>query len=223
MSVYTTELRFVLEHYAGYDDSQDYDKVDDVIEKGRKKLFDFSYPIFDESYKSVLETKICLHYYTREIGSETAGLFKLRLKTKLNEIMPYYNKLYQSELLKFDPLTDIDLTTDHTLEREGASEDHGKTTGNRTSWNLYSDTPQGAVTGIENENYLTNATKDTDNTGGTSDNNGSFNSTDDYIEHIKGKTAGHTYAALVKELRETFLNIDMMIIEELKNLFMLVW
>lgn len=215
MSVYTTELRYILEHYAGYDESQDYDKIDDVIEKGRKKLFDFDYPIFSESYRSVLETKICLHYYTREIGSETAALFKLRLRTKLNEIMPYYNKLYESELLTYDPLTDVNLTTDHKLEREGASHDEGNSNG----WNLFSDTPQGGIDGIETGRYLSNATKATDNR----ESDGNFRSTDDYIEHITGKTAGHTYASLVKELRENFLNIDMMIIDELSNLFMLVW
>ena len=57
------------------------------------------FPIFDENYRSVLETKILRHYYTREIGFETVGLWKHYLKTKLNEIMPKYNKLYEASIV----------------------------------------------------------------------------------------------------------------------------
>lgn len=49
----------------------------------------------------------------REIGTETYGLWHLYLDTTLNEIMPYYNKLYETELLKFNPLYDIDLKRTH--------------------------------------------------------------------------------------------------------------
>ena len=81
-------------------------------------MFDFDFPIFDESYRNVLETKILKHYYTREIGLETVGLWKLKLDTKLNEIMPFYNQLYKSELIEFNPMYDVDLTRDHNLKRE---------------------------------------------------------------------------------------------------------
>lgn len=108
MSKYTTEVRYICENYSGLSESKGYDSVDDIIANSRRKIFDFSYPIFDESYRPVLETKILLHYYTREICEETVGLWKLRLKSKMNEIMPYFNKLYESELLEFNPLYDTD-------------------------------------------------------------------------------------------------------------------
>ena len=61
MSTYTTELRYILESYAGLDSSTEYPSIDKVIEKSRAKLFDFNYPIFDEQYRSHLESLICLH------------------------------------------------------------------------------------------------------------------------------------------------------------------
>ena len=109
MSKYTTELRFVCESYCGLNESEGYDKVEDIISKSRKRVFDFDYPIFDDAYKSVLETKIIRHYYTREICAETVGLWKLWLDARMNEIMPYYNKLYESELIKFNPIYATDL------------------------------------------------------------------------------------------------------------------
>ena len=104
MSKYTTEVRYICEVNSGLNESVGYSKIEDVITGAIPKIFDFDFPIFDESYRIVLERKILKHFYTREICEETVGLWKLRLDTRLNEIMPYYNKLYESELIKFDPL-----------------------------------------------------------------------------------------------------------------------
>lgn len=259
MSKYTTEVRFICETYAGLDESVGYDNISQTIQKALPKIFDFDFPIYDESYRNVLETKIINHYYTREIGLETVGLWKHFLQMKLTEIMPYYNQLYRSTLLDFNPLYDVDLTTtstrdvgqneSNTAHSEGSAsgEDHGSgssssaTDSNGSSTNRYSDTPQGGLDGIENDTYLTNATlnNDTEHSGtestsqsdnsssskSTSDGTGSrkYSSTDEYLEHVAGKSAGVSYSSRIKEFRETFLNIDMMIIDELGDLFMKLW
>ena len=94
MSKYTTEVRFICERYAGLSESAGYAEVDSIIDEAIPNIFDFDYPIFDESYRNVLNHKILKHYYTREIGMETVGLWKLKLNTKMNEIMPYFNERY---------------------------------------------------------------------------------------------------------------------------------
>lgn len=231
MAKYTTELRSICEYYAGYAESQDYDKIDDVISKSRNKIFDFNFPIYDEAYRPVLETKIIKHYYTREIGAETVGRWKLFLNERMNLIMPYYNKLYESELLTFNPLNDIDLTTDHNNKNKGESTtnntSHSSSNSTGESWNYHHDTPQGGINGLDTLNYLTDATKDTDKGNSSNDGNSSgnqnFTTTEDYLEHIKGKTASKSYSELLKEYRKTFLNIDMQIVNNLEDLFMNIW
>ena len=104
MSKYTTELRYICENYAGETHSVGYDDVQDVIDDSWDKVFSFDFPIFDENYREGLCKKIIKHYYTREIAEETVGLWKLRLDAKMNEIMPYFNKLYESELIAISPL-----------------------------------------------------------------------------------------------------------------------
>lgn len=203
MSNYTTEVRFICETAAGYSESQGYGKVDEIIQKAIPYVFDFQFPIFDEGYRETLCAKILKHYYTREICEETVGLWKLRLATKMNEIMPYYNKLYESELIKFDPMTDTDTTTEH----------HGTNSGNEVRRNLYSETPQGALQNLENETYLTNASKDINEGTGK----------DDYTTTFKGKTSGTSYANMLQEYRKTFLNIDLQIINDLNVLFIGLW
>lgn len=243
MANYTTEVRTICENYAGYPHFSGEMSVADIIEKSRTKIFDFSFPIFDEKYRSILETKIIKHYYTREIGLETVGLWKLKLDTKMNEIMPYYNQLYSSTLLEFNPFYDVDITRKHNTRSDGTRNEMNEnksngtnqntTNSNSTNRNLYSDTPQGALTGVETETYLTNATKDmlesTDNS------NGNFNTSakgksdsviknvEDYLETVKGKQGTEDYSSLLLKYRETFLNIDLQIIEELSDLFLNLW
>lgn len=230
MSKYTTEVRFICENYAGLSESVDYPSVSEVIDKSFKKIFDFDFPIFDESYRNVLEKKIIKHFYTREIGLETVGLWKLKLETKMNEIMPYYNQLYNSERLNINPLHTISKTIEHSGSGNSASQStrsgESTTHGSNTGWNLYNDTPQGTISTIENETYLTNATKTTANSNGTvnstENGNGSVNTTDQYIDRITGYD-NRVPSELLLKYRETFLNIDMMIIDELEELFMQLW
>lgn len=271
MSVYTTQVRFICEAEAGLKKSVGYDDVNTVIQNAIPKIFNFSWPIFDESYRNVLETKILKHYYTREIGLETYGLWKLKLDTKLNEIMPYYNQLYKSALLEFNPLYDVDITRNHTGKKTGTEalkgnvdingqvlvDNHGNvnTTDDTTVANTttsenidkFSATPQGAIDNLRNEKYLTNArmvndtntsngtttgktntstdstTDTTTNTTTTTNNSTTINNTEDYLETVKGKQGTQSYASLIMEFRETFLNIDMMVIEDLGELFMNIW
>lgn len=245
MAVYTTELRRLIEN--GFD------------------LGLNDYPIFDEEYRAVLNKKIIDHYYFCEIGFETAGLFKFQLNTKMREIMPYYNKLYLSEQLEFNPLRDFDETTEETRQRadhesvEGHASDTVTTTGASTgsssssdttsstgdSLTVNSDTPQALLntTTIQNNEYASSAAKvhDTSSgtaTGSTSTGNeytdtktGSGSSTqttngtvnDVITRHYFGYGKSKGPAQLLEEYRRTFLNIDMMIIKELEELFMMIY
>lgn len=243
MSKYTTEVRFICETAAGYEDSQGYNKIDEIIANSLDKIFDFDFPIFDENYRSVLETKILKHYYTREIGLETVGLWKHFLSMRLNEIMPYYNKMYASELLEFNPLYNVKYDVTHKGNTKGTNKDidngtinegiDDNTSRRNNSMDKFSDTPQGAVHDLENNAYLTNArqiygndssdyNRDRDvSTHNTR--NGEFNNTDEYLRHIEGNNGNRTFSELLMQFRESFLNIDMMVINDLNDLFMGVW
>lgn len=254
MSKYTTEVRFICETASGLGESKGYKDVDTIITNAIPKIFTFTFPIFDENYRTVLEKKILKHFYTREICEETAGLWKLRLDAKLNEIMPYYNKLYKSELLEFNPLYTANLTrtkkTDYdsnrnenenindTTKNNGTTNSTNESSVNGTGTDLYSDTPQGSLTGVENETYLTNARKTTDSgtttstTSNTStenntygrvrDNTDALTSTEDYLETVIG-FEGTNASELLMKYRETFINIDVMILNELEDLFFQLW
>lgn len=369
MSKYTTQVRFICETAAGETESKGYNSLDETLEAGRNYIFDFTYPLFDPLYKSVLETKILKHFYTREISEETVGLWKLRLNARMNEIMPLYNKMYESELLAFNPFYDVDYTRDGNKKGNqsteetsantvtgtgvisGSMDDNRKTNENSTDynnavrrdtgtesramtgntaetsedrkttthggsdvetttrdnlndrWDYYSDTPQGTIGfipgsegepqaqgALEDQTYLTNVrhihddttgsseerttdygheigeagngsrqsnstgsdtltlntAENTENTGtsektGTEQNHRQHTTTDqrstrtdnlssgnaknleEYTERVSGKMGTTSYSKMLKEFRETFLNIDMLIIDNLQDLFFGLW
>lgn len=261
MATYTIEVRRLVENH---------------FDLGLK-----DYPIFDEAYRGALNDKIIKHYYFREIGFETAGLFKWHLNQKLNEIMPYYNQLYKSELIKFNPLYNVDRTAKNDGIKNSNSNNIGnsKTTGS-TDFNttntgtnneisndsesafnnnkskgkkVHSDTPQGLlqIDSIDDEIYASDAdynkdeSESVDNkihnatntnineskqTGNNTNNvsvdnidSNTSNSTESYLMHVVGKEGSETYSEMLIKYRQTFINIDMMIIDELADLFMNVY
>lgn len=228
MSKYTTELRFICESESGLKESKGADSVDTIIAGARTKIFNFSYPIFDENYRSVLETKILKHFYTREIGEETYGLWKLRLNRILNEIMPYYNQLYKSELIEFNPLYTHNITRGHETEVDTRAKalslshktshnkndqtntfEHDNTdTTDMTNTNKYSDTPQGGLSNVENGRYLTNAS--INNEAGTivtdTDDKTVVDSTTDIDNKSKAKNCNHSNST--EEYTETVLGYE---------------
>lgn len=253
MSKYTTEVRFICENSAGLHESEGADNIDSILDKCWNKVFNFNFPIFDENYRQVLCRKILKHYYTREIAHETVGRWKLALNAKLNEIMPYYNQLYKSELLEFNPFYDVDLTrsregsgtsnrTSNNSETNSSTSKNvssGSGTSNTDTLNRFSDTPQNSmdtqgiadsvplttVTKVNEDNTTTNESTDTltKNYSKTGSGGENINNTDKYIETVKGKQGTENYSSLLKKFRETFLNIDMMIIEDCSDCFFTLW
>lgn len=74
-----------------------------LLQRGYHLALD-DYPIWSENYRNILNEKIVNHYMFREIGQETPDRFNFFLRRKMHEIMPYYNQLYESQLIEFDPL-----------------------------------------------------------------------------------------------------------------------
>lgn len=187
MSKYTTEIRWIVEVNAEASGDTEGMTIPQKIQAAAPNIFNFSFPIWDESNRLKLETMILQHYYMREIGFETVGLWKLQLNTKLNEIMPYYIDLWHTTQLNYDVLEDVNLTEGWTVKRDGTRNEIGKSTtdasgtviggthnsetgeNNETFNNIdntvNSDLPQVLLTGTKDTDYANSQTlKETDGT-----------------------------------------------------------
>lgn len=182
------------------------------------------YPIFDEGHRTPLNQKILDHYWMREIGQETPDMFLFFLRRKMNEIMPYYNQLYKTEQLAYDPLLTLDLRqvsdSAHSEESSNEATSTQKGESDSTSRAVNSDFPQEMLRG--DGNYATSAADSTGRTVSGSGSDSAGSGTTDATSHSESRQYGRTGsgASLVAEYREQLLNIDLMIVSELEPLFM---
>ena len=222
MAKYTTTLKTYMTSRLMIDnpnediDSWGYAKI---IEQGMKYVFDFDYPIFDESYRNVLQTKILKNYYMREIAHETIGLFKMRLDNQMNISMPYFNQLYESAKIQINPLSDYDIT--ENLNRNGTQtgtvQDNGSSSSNGKE--IFYQYPQTQLSG--NKDYATTMTTNEDRIQTDNTNTKDLKTTDNYIKSISGNKLPQS--DLLQKYRETFLNIDEQVVNSLDNLFFMLW
>ena len=205
--------------------------------------FDFQldeYPIFDENYRNTLNQNILYHYYENEIGFETAPLFRFYLKQKLNEIMPYYNELYkvQKKLINENLLLNnvnitenLQGTNTNNTTTSASSQSNSSNSGTSNNKNLFLDTPQGnEYKGTINDtNYATNVTFDNNSSSNTiqdtSSNSGTANvsGTNAYIKTIIGNNGAKFNIDVLNDIKNKLMNIDLLIINELNDLFMQIF
>lgn len=74
------------------------------------ELFDFPYKFDDVNFKKQIEQAVIDYYYNYEIGTETPAEFKRRFQAKWLSIIDYYNQLYNTTLLAYNPLINYKLT-----------------------------------------------------------------------------------------------------------------
>ena len=241
MSKYTTQLRWIVEQLGdGLEVPEGQTYADNVY----KYIGLTDYPIFNEEYRVVLNDMIINHYYFMEIGFETAAQFAWYMKRTMREIMPKYNMMYKAlEMLGDEnPLTDF---SRHRVEDWNVHVDDVSTsTGNSSSTsasstedktrNVFSDTPMGMLKNdgspsVENLDYATTVNYDNSNgkaNSATSSNNERLydGDRDDLgVRNINEWGRNKSLASLVKEFAESFQNIDLLIIDDLRDLFMGLW
>ena len=205
MSKYTTELRTIVQNTSLEEVESwfmDYELTD--------YLTDEEIAVIEERgtwTKEKLAKMIIDHYWMREIGLETVGLFKHQVKVAMQEIMEEKLPLIYSASLKYDPLVNVDFTETYTAEN---TQD-----GNADGLNVNSDTPQGQISkaSILAGNYASST--------GASEGTSHSEGTNSYTRKQKGNSGSLTTAqALVRDYRKNIIMINRDIIKDLSSLFM---
>lgn len=158
--------------------------------------------------------------------------------------------------------TTTDSTTRNTTNSQNATDNSTITsTVAKKNKDRYSDTPQGSLSNLEDNTYLTNARLvDDDTTTNTTDKNtksttaegsdtargtatsdttdnvqnktdftnsfvstGGTTNSESFSQTVKGKSGSGTYAKLIDEYRQNIININKMIIDDMSDLFILLW
>ena len=208
-------------------------KIKDLANAGRAMFFDFDYPLATGMTKSEFECMILNHFMMRRIGYETVTAFKMALNVKLNEVMPMYNKLFES-INGWNIFTDgeiMDRTASDSRNVTNAGTSSGTTAGSdstnasSTSDQRFSNTPQNALADVRDGQYVSeyHYNQDTGTTSNTSNNATNTTTSNNTIEggtqteHIVRTPSDkmHLYTEFLKNRQ----NVYTMIFKDLDSLF----
>jgi hypothetical protein len=202
-----------------------------LLNKTNFKLFDFEYQFDDADYKKVIEDDLIQFFYDYEIGQETPDMFKRKFIARWKRIIPYYNKLYNTTLLSYNPL--INSSMSEALEQLSTAGNTTDSTSDSTG-NVHtfsdsdtktSDYPQQAIAGGDYLNGASNTISDatSDSTGKvTGKVTATTTANSEYTKTIEG-LSGTSYQELIQKQREILIQINVMLINEMKPCFILVY
>lgn len=208
-------------------------KIKDLAEEGRKKIFDFDYPLSNNVPRKTFETMILNHFLQRRIGFETVTAFKIQLNVKLNTIMPLYNKMFNA-LENWDIFLDGETTvrtgtdnrtTENINNTSNTLINKSNTTNTDVADLRNSELPQNQLENLRdgsyvtNYNYNTNTSSANDSSESAGNSNAINNVTDktEYVETIKRSPADKI--TILKEMQENINNIYTLIFKDLDCLF----
>ena len=209
MSKYTTMVKDLVRDYSVSVDNGLTD-IDTKLDKAREYIFDFNYPVIDETTKKRIEIAILKHYYMREIAFESVGIWKIKLNDRLNLIMPRYNALYNKQDLNLSPYVN------GYVNESGETHGNSNTDVNNKDWQTTSDTPQGILNDLKEGKYSSGAVY-TENNDNTANNN-----TSNY-NRMQESLNGITYAEAFRNYFDNIISIDEELVNEFSDLFLVIW
>lgn len=179
--------------------------------EGGMCLFDpvNKYPIWDEKHRKELEQKIVDHYYMRQIAFETPGRFKFELNVRMREIMPRFNKIWKTTQYEYNPIENYNMLEGSTDESKGSG------TSKAEGLEKVSDTPMSSVSNLDK--HMTSASQNESNAETSS------NSKTEHSAFRHGNIGVTSTQQLIQQERDATIDVDMMIIDALKDLFLGVY
>ena len=190
--------------------------------------FDFEYDFYDKDLKPIFEMKFNDYYRFHEIGFETVERFQHNLKAKLNLIMPYYSELYRTQL----EAKNINFLLNKDLKETFIRDIEGSDTSNNVSSTVAKSDSLSKESYLDNGNAdlsLTDGLTGVSSNGSTGDTQSKSDSTAnnksiEKTELISRGNIGITSSAeLLQKWRDTIIDINKMIIEECRDLFMQIY
>lgn len=244
-------LKTVMEALNNQETPSTYSELPNLFDSVRNILFP-NFPIYDESHRETLQNLIMGRFLMREICETPYAKWQWMFNQKLMEIMPYYNKLYASldanginvfdntnytRTIGTEGTVTMKKGTIDTSTSSGTSEQDGTYNPGTTRVDTTINTPQSEIESFLDDQYLSGADKSVmsgeDVSHSVSENSlsGSITrsgedtdiETRDVTETVSGKMGGKTYGEILGEIKDKLFNVDNLILDELEELFFMVY
>ena len=221
MAIYTNSFQDIMHRY-------DHDGSNLTYEQKLVKLceyiFDFNYDYKNDlTFKAFFEPYFIEHFFNEEFAFETIDYFKVKLKNRMQEVLPFYIPLYQTFYIN---TIDLTLIEKEESSEKGGNDESGKTNSNSTSTNnsldVSSDLPANAIS-VNNINDVKYAT-DGKRGSNTSTNESNTINTHNNI-YTRDSTRKRTNNGLDNATRYSseFLNLCSEMINKFNDLFLIIF
>lgn len=221
MAIYTNSFQDIMHKFDHDGSNLTYEQK---LVKLSEYIFDFNYDYKNDlTFKAFFEPYFIEHFFNDEFAFETLDYFKVKLKNRMQEVLPFYIPLYQTFYIN-----NIDLTLIEKEEssEKGGNDENGKTNSNSTSTNnsldVSSDLPANAIS-VNNINDVKYAT-DGKRGSNTSTNESNSITTHNNI-YTRDSSRKRTNNGLDNATRYSseFLNLCSEMINKFNDLFMIIF
>lgn len=221
MAIYTNSFQDIMLRY-------DHDGSNLTYEQKLVKLceyiFDFNYDYKNDlTFKAFFEPYFIEHFFNEEFAFETLDYFKVKLKSRMQEVLPFYIPLYQTFCIN---TIDLTLIEKEESSEKGGNDENVKTNSNSTSTNnsldVSSDLPANAISvnNISDVKYATDGKRGSN----TSTNESNTINTHNNI-YTRDSTRKRTNNGLDNATRYSseFLNLCSEMINKFNDLFLIIF
>lgn len=221
MAIYTNSFQDIMHKFDHNGSNLTYEQK---IVKLCEYIFDFNYDYKNDlTFKAFFEPYFIEHFFNEEFAFESIDYFKVKLKNRMQEVLPFYIPLYQTFYIN---TIDLTLIEKEESSEKGGNDESGKTNSNSMSTNnsldVSSDLPANAIS-VNNINDVKYAT-DGKRGSNTSTNESNTINTHNNI-YTRESTRKRTNNGLDNATRYSseFLNLCSDMINKFNDLFLIIF
>lgn len=221
MAIYTNSFQDIMHKFDHDGSNLTYEQK---LVKLSEYIFDFNYDYKNDlTFKAFFEPYFIEHFFNEEFAFETLDYFKVKLKNRMQEVLPFYIPLYQTFYIN-----NIDLTLIEKEEssEKGGNDESGKTNSNSTSTNnsldVSSDLPANtiSVNNINDVKYATDGKRGSNTS--TNESNSITTRNNIYTRDSSRKRTNNGLDNATRYSSE-FLNLCSEMINKFNDLFMIIF
>lgn len=221
MAIYTNSFQDIMHKFDHNGSNLTYEQK---IVKLCEYIFDFNYDYKNDlTFKAFFEPYFIEHFFNEEFAFESIDYFKVKLKNRMQEVLPFYIPLYQTFYIN---TIDLTLIEKEESSEKGGNDESGKTNSNSTSTNnsldISSDLPANAIS-VNNINDVKYAT-DGKRGSNTSTNESNTTNTHNNV-YTRDSSRKRTNNGLDNATRYSseFLNLCSEMINKFNDLFLIIF
>lgn len=221
MSIYTNSFQDIMHKFDHNGSNLTYEQK---IVKLCDYIFDFNYDYKNDlTFKAFFEPYFIEHFFNEEFAFESIDYFKVKLKNRMQEVLPFYIPLYQTFYIN---TIDLTLIEKEESSEKGGNDESGKTNSNSTSTNnsldVSSDLPANAIS-VNNINDIKYATDGKRGSNTSTNESNTINTHNNIYTHES--TCKRTNNGLDNATRYSseFLNLCSEMINKFNDLFLIIF